>query len=305
MYLDFFNIQNKPFDLTPNTELFCTLPTHKAALEVLLYSITNEEGFIKITGEVGTGKTLLCRLLLKNLPENFVSVYIPNPNLNSKSLHLQIASELGINQKNVSQQDLVELIFKKLIELKKEDKKAVIIIDEAQTICDNTMEAIRLLTNLETEDEKLLQVVMFGQPELNTKLNAYNMRQLKQRIVFSYHLSMLNKKEVKIYINHRLAKSGYTYGNLFTRSAYNLVFKSTKGVPRLINIICHKAMLAAFSQGRKNITLKDIKRAVKDTESIKYRTISPINLILTTMSIMTIVLMTNFNYLQQIINIRI
>jgi MSHA biogenesis protein MshM len=280
MYLEHFNIASLPFTLTPNTQLYCSLPTHKEALDVLLFSLKHDEGFIKITGEVGTGKTLLCRLLLKNLPHNFVSLYMPNPKLSTHSLHLYIANELDLSVPPNKQYDIIELIFRRLIELTKEGKKIVLIIDEAQTMPDATIEAIRLLTNLETEKQKLLQVVFFGQPELDNKLNSHNLRQLKQRITFSYKLSPLNRRQVQIYINHRLATSGYTYGNLFSKYSYPLIYRATHGLPRLINIICHKALLSAYGQGRYTVRLKDIKNAIFDTESAYYRPVKLLNVIL-------------------------
>lgn len=272
MYLDHFKLNTHPFSLTPNTSFYCELPSHQEALNTLILSLGSGEGFIKIVGEVGTGKTLLCRLLLNSLDDKFVTAYIPNPDLTAESLRLAVAKELGIeNPEVIPNHSLTENINKRLLEIHQSGKRAVLLVDEAQTMADSSLEAVRLLTNLETEEEKLLQVVLFGQPELDTKLDNPSLRQLKQRITFSYYLKPLGEKEMEAYLCHRLAKAGYTYGVLFTRRAKRLLFRASGGLPRLLNILCHKAMLVAYGKGEANVGRQAILKAIADTEYVSHK----------------------------------
>ncbi len=269
MYLDYFGLKEQPFSLTPNTQFYCGLSSHQSALNVLLVSLKNGEGFIKITGEVGMGKTLLCRKLLDNLDEHFISAYIPNPDLSATGLHKALARELGVDlEQHLDQHNIQTRINEKLIALSSQGKQVVLLIDEAQAIPTATLEALRLLTNLETESKKLLQIILFGQPELNQRLEKKNMRQLRQRITFSYHLSPLKKHEVIAYLNHRLATAGYTYGTLFTPRAQQLLFSASRGIPRVINILCHKAMMAAYGRNKRQIDGRSMRSAVKDSPDI-------------------------------------
>lgn len=268
MYLEHFKLNELPFSLTPNTNFYCDLPTHQEALNVLMLGLKRGEGFIKITGEVGTGKTMLCRLLLNTLDEHFVTAYIPNPDQNSHSLRLSLAHELRLNiEKDVPQHLLLDMITKRLLELHQEGKQTVLIIDESQALPDESLEAVRLLTNLETEEKKLLQVVLFGQPELDVKLKKSSLRQLKQRITFSYCLKPLDKKELDLYLCHRLAKAGYTFGMIFSAGAKKHLFTASGGLPRLLNVLCHKALLVSYGRGLNCVDVKSMKRAIADTES--------------------------------------
>lgn len=269
MYLEHFKLQQAPFSLTPNTDFYCELPTHQDALAVLLLSLKEGEGFIKIVGEVGTGKTLICRMLLNQLSCEYVVAYIPNPDLDSDGLRRAVAYELGIkNNQSASSHELLEMINQRLKQFHKEGKKPVLIIDEAQALPDECLEAVRLLTNLETEAKKLLQVVLFGQPELDLKLRQSRLRQLRQRITFSYNLKPLAKKQLDAYLCHRLAKAGYTYGSLFTGSAKKKLFEASGGLPRLLNVLCHKSLLVAYGRGQRVVDKKSMKRAIKDTENV-------------------------------------
>jgi MSHA biogenesis protein MshM len=268
MYLEHFKLKKPPFSLTPNTEFYCELPAHQEALNILLFGLQQGEGFIKILGEVGTGKTLLCRLLLNALDVDYVSAYMPNPDQTAESLRMSLAAELGLYpQPDWPQHQLLDAITSRLLDLNKAGKKIVLIIDEAQALPENCLEAIRLLTNLETEERKLLQVVLFGQPELDVKLNQPSLRQLKQRITFSYYLEPLSREEMESYLCHRMAIAGYTYGSLFSNDAKKKLFYASKGLPRLLNVLCHKALLVTYGRGLKKVDLNSVKRAIADTES--------------------------------------
>ncbi|AUH71962.1 ExeA family protein [Legionella sainthelensi] len=266
MYLEHFKLHKAPFTLTPNTEFFCELTTHKEALNVLLLSLAQGEGFIKIIGEVGTGKTLLCRLLLNCLTEEYITAYIPNPHQTAEGLRLSLARELGMEPKEIwTQYQLLEAINQRLLELHRSEKKTILIIDEAQALSDESLEAVRLLTNLETEEYKLLQVVLFGQPELDAKLDQSGLRQLKQRITFSYYLQPLARHELDKYLNHRMARAGYTYGSIFTQTAQKRLYRASQGLPRLLNILCHKSLLVAYGQGKAQVDGRAVRRAITDT----------------------------------------
>ncbi len=269
MYLDHFKFNELPFSLTPNTHFYCDLPTHQEALNVLLLGLQQGEGFIKIVGEVGTGKTLLCRLLLNTLDERFFTAYIPNPDQSGSSLRVTLAHELGLKVPyDLPQHLLLESITQRLLELHQAGKQTVLIVDESQALPDDCLEAVRLLTNLETEEKKLLQVVLFGQPELDVKLNQHGLRQLKQRITFSYHLKSLDKKELDAYLYHRLAKAGYTYGMIFSPGAKKSLFRASQGLPRLLNVLCHKALLVSYGRGVTVVDSQSMRRAIADTESV-------------------------------------
>lgn len=270
MYREHFGLDEAPFTLTPDTGFFYNHGSHREALDVLLVALRSGEGFIKVTGEVGTGKTLLCRQLLNLLDERFVTAYVPNPFLNPTALRMALAEELGISfARNIGQHRLLKLITDRLIELNGAGKQVVVVLDEAQAIPDDSLEALRLLTNLETEKRKLLQVVLFGQPELDTRLAGKRLRQLKQRIVFSYHLKPLDRRVLHAYVEHRLRVAGYRGGSLLTRPALFRLQRASRGIPRLVNLACHKALMAAYGTGSRRVTLAHMRRAVRDTEGMQ------------------------------------
>jgi MSHA biogenesis protein MshM len=280
MYLEYFGMRELPFTLTPNTEFFIDLDGHHKAFEVIQLALESGEGFIKITGEVGTGKTLLCRRLLNTLSDPYVTAYIPNPFLTPDGLMLALAEELDLPVSlEKGRHHILGQINSKLVTLKQEGKKVVFLLDEAQAMPEESMEALRLLTNLETESAKLLQIVLFGQPELNDLLNRESLRQLKQRITFSYMLPVLNKEEVTSYITHRLAKAGFPGVNLFSTKAVEDLYRASAGIPRLINILSHKALLVAYGRGDTKINPEHVERAVIDTVDVRvdrqYRHLQP------------------------------
>jgi MSHA biogenesis protein MshM len=272
MYLEHFNLKELPFTLTPNVNFFCQLKGHVEALNTLLFSLRCGEGFIKIIGEVGSGKTLLCRKLLESLEKEYITAYIPNPDLTPIELRRAFARELGINPALLQDQhELLNLINEKLLNLKADNKKVVLILDEAQALPIESLEALRLLTNLETESSKLLQVVLFGQPELDQRLNQVNLRQLKQRVSFSYYLPKLSREDLDTYLFHRLTTAGFTYGPLFSKKARDVLYRASAGIPRIVNILSHKALLAAYGKGETAVSHQIAKLAVRDSRAFMNR----------------------------------
>jgi MSHA biogenesis protein MshM len=269
MYLQHFQLKEPPFTLTPDTDFFFNHGSHQEALNVLLVALKGGEGFIKVTGEVGTGKTLLCRKLLNLVDDNIVTAYIPNPFLNPNALRMALAEELGIKfARNIGQHRLLALITGRLLELGAEGKQVVLLLDEVQAMPDDSLEALRLLTNLETEKRKLLQVVLFGQPELDVRLSQRKLRQLKQRIVFSYRLCPLDRRALGEYVQYRLHVAGYRGPELFNARLIRQLYRSSRGIPRLVNLLCHKAMMSAFGMGDLRIKHCHLKLAARDTEDV-------------------------------------
>ena len=269
MYLQHFQLKEPPFTLTPDTDFFFNHGSHQEAINVLLVALKNGEGFIKVTGEVGTGKTLLCRKLLNLVDDNIVSAYIPNPFLNPTALRMALAEELGVRfARNIGQHRLLALITERLLQLGAEGKQVVLLLDEAQAMPDDSLEALRLLTNLETEKRKLLQVILFGQPELDTRLSQRKLRQLKQRIVFSYCLRPLDRRALGEYVQYRLHVAGYRGPELFSPRLIKQLYRSSRGIPRLVNLVCHKAMMSAYGMGDQRIKHCHLKLAAKDTEDV-------------------------------------
>jgi len=256
--------------LSPDTQYFFCHEGQQQALNTLLIALESGEGFVKVVGEVGTGKTLLCRELLNRLDtQRFYTAYVPNPYLSPSGLRMAIGAELGISSNKLQDHNrLVNHIYERLIELSTSGKQVVLCLDEVQAMPDKTLEALRLLTNLETEKRKLLQVVLFGQPELDKKLNEPHIRQLRQRIVYSVHLGALDIQRVAGYVRHRLSVAGYKGEFLFSRPAVNQLYRASRGVPRLINILCGKSMLVAYGKGDSVISPQHVSAAAEDTEGL-------------------------------------
>ncbi len=268
MYLEYFGLHEAPFSLTPDTSYFFADGHYRDALDTLLVALKGGEGFIKVTGEVGTGKTLLCRKLLNTLDDGFYTAYVPNPFLTAPALNLALADELGLElPRNLGQHRTLKAITRRLIELAHKGKQVVLCVDEAQAMPDETLEALRLLTNLETEKRKLLQVVLFGQPELDERLGRASIRQLRQRITFSFRLQPMDREAAAAYLNHRLAVAGSRGAIRFNAGALRRLHKASDGIPRLINILAHKALMAAYGKGTRTVTPKHVGMAVADTES--------------------------------------
>lgn len=266
MYRSHFALREMPFGITPDTSFAYSCDTHQEALNTLLLAVKNGEGFLKITGEVGTGKTLLCRRFLSALDQNHVSAYIPNPYLEPRTLLCALAEELRVAlPREADQHQLMKELTRALLNFARQGKTVVLCLDEAQAMPVDTMEALRLLTNLETEKRKLIQVVLFGQPELDQKLEHQSIRQLRQRITFQYRLVALGGDEVDQYLSHRLRVAGYRGDRLFTPPATRLIHRVSGGLPRLINIVAHKAMLLAYGEGVQQVLPVHVRRAATDT----------------------------------------
>ena len=263
-YLRHFRLREPPFGITPDTSFFFGYQSIQEALNTLLIAVSNGEGFIKITGEVGTGKTLLCRKFLSTLGPSWVTAYLPNPKLEPRTLLLALAEDLGVSGADIDHR-LEKLFMHRLLQIAREGRRVVLCMDETQAMPLRTLETVRLLTNLETEKRKLLQVVLFGQPELDRKLESESVRQLRQRITFQYTLKALDREEVADYVAHRLTIAGYSGPAIFTTRALKAMHAGSRGIPRLVNILAHKALLAVFGEGGRVVEGRHVRIAVDDT----------------------------------------
>ena len=270
-YLKHFGLRELPFGITPDTSYFFACRSIQEALNTLLVAVSNGEGFIKITGEVGTGKTLLCRKFLSTLSASWVSAYIPNPNLDPRALVLALAEELGVPGESSGPHRLEKELMQRLLDIARQGKRVVLCMDETQAMPLATLEAVRLLTNLETEKRKLMQVVLFGQPELDRNLSSESVRQLRQRITFQYVLKALGRKEVADYVAHRLTIAGYSGEALFANGALSELHAASRGVPRLVNILAHKSLLTLYGEGGRRVEPRHVRCAVEDTPSASPR----------------------------------
>lgn len=282
IYLEHFGLREAPFGITPDTAYFFACADYQEALNTLLIAVRNGEGFIKITGEVGTGKTLLCRRFLvaleRTTPDNaasaagpqFVTAYIPTPFLSPHNLLLALADELDLDLPgDVSQHQLVKELTAALVRFSRLGKRVVLCLDEAQAIPLESLETIRLLTNLETEKTKLLQIVLFGQPELDQKLKQNSIRQLTQRITFHFHLGPLRRSDLDTYLSHRLTVAGFSGPRLFSRGAVQWLYLASRGVPRLVNILANKALMLSYGEGAQQVRARHIRAAQYDTVGAK------------------------------------
>lgn len=264
----YFQLQDLPFEQTPNLKFFCDFELYRDALEAIIHSLAKGEPIVKVVGEVGTGKTLLCRKLINALDEQgVVTLYILNPLLNTETLFRLIADELGVaHDSSDTEYYLYKNITDKLLSLYHAEKRVVLLVDEAQTLSDASLEALRLLTNLESEHKKLVQLVLLGQPELDERLFQKKFRQLKQRIGFSVKLTSLQSHQVSNYIRRRLVSAGHQTGELFSSEANQLIFDVSDGIPRVINIIAYKALLAAYVQGKLLVDKEAMQAAIFDSK---------------------------------------
>ncbi|HAS6087320.1 TPA: ExeA family protein [Vibrio vulnificus] len=263
MYLQHFGFHTQPFSQTPNTELFLGLAPHFEAIQTVMAALDMGEGIVKVTGEVGTGKTMVCRMLIDQLSDKVNLVYLPNPVLSGHELKMAIAREMGL--KTYDSVSLVPLIQDRLIGMRQRGMRTVLLVDEAQALPLEAMEALRLFGNLETEQEKLLQIVLFGQPELDERIAQHELRQFRQRITFSCQLRALTIEEGVAFIDSRLAKAGDGEHQYLTTEQKKALWRGAGGIPRLINQLCHKAFLLAYMQQQKNVTNQHLFTAIHDT----------------------------------------
>ncbi len=267
MYYPHFGLKEPPFKITPNTDFFFSGGNRGAVLDALVYAITNGEGIIKVVGEVGSGKTMLCRMLQTILPEHIESIYLANPSMAPEDVLHAIAFELQLKlPKNADRLKVMQQLQMYLLERHAQGRQVVIFVEEAQGMPLATLEEIRLLSNLETKQDKLLQIVLFGQPELDVNLNEPNIRQLRERITHSFQLGPLHTKDIGEYLIFRLRAAGYHGPHLFNDAAIKHLSKAAQGLVRRVNILADKALLAAFAENLYQVTPKHVKAAIKDSE---------------------------------------
>ncbi len=266
MYLNHFGLDEPPFRITPHTDFFFGGANRGATLEALLYAITHDEGIVKVSGEVGSGKTMLCRVLMERLPEHVDTILLSNPSLAREEILYAIADELKIDVGMERQPLLLRMLQDHLIQLYSQDRRVVVLIDEAHAMPQETLEQIRLLSNLESSHSKLLQIVLFGQPELDEHLSMPHMRQLKERITHSFRLEPLLRSDVEAYLDFRMRAAGYRGPNVFASDAVRRIVKASEGLTRRVNILADKSLLAAFADNEHGITAKHVNRAIRDSE---------------------------------------
>jgi general secretion pathway protein A len=266
VYEQFYGFREAPFNLTPDPRFLFFSDRHREAFNHILFGIQERKGFIQLTGEVGAGKTTVCRAILKQLGESFRTALILNPSLTSAQLLRTILTELGLAPRRIDRVSSLERLNQFLIEEAAAGHDVVLLIDEAQDLDDELLEQVRLLSNLETEQRKLLQIVLVGQPELREKLNGQGLRQLRQRITVRYHLTPLSRAETERYIDHRLRVAGGSGRPTFTPWAIRTIHRYSRGVPRLINAVCDKALLYGFVNGTDQLTGRSVRQAIRELE---------------------------------------
>jgi general secretion pathway protein A len=266
VYLEYYGLTEPPFDITPNPRFLFYSPKHREAYNHVMFGIRERKGFVQLTGEVGAGKTTLCRALLEQLDGRYATALILNPVLSPNELMKAIAQEFGLPVNGLDRLDTIAVINQFLLQLVEQGREAVLIIDEAQDLTEELLEQVRLLSNLETDNRKLLQIVLMGQPELRERLNSPRLKQLRQRITVRYHLQPLNRHEVNHYVQHRIHVSGGNGAPAFTGPALWRVYRYSQGIPRLVNAVCDKALLAGFVAQQDRIGFNLVGRAVRELE---------------------------------------
>ncbi|AJP48724.1 hypothetical protein PG1C_10305 [Rugosibacter aromaticivorans] len=267
MYLEHFGLTELPFRITPHTDFFFDGANRGATLDALLYAITHDEGIVKVSGEVGSGKTMLCRVLMERLPDNITLIYLANPSLSREDMLYAIADELRLSLPDNARASLVlRTLQDHLITSFSEGRQVVVLIDEAHAMPVETLEEIRLLSNLEANRHKLLQLVLFGQPELNDILARPDMRQLKERITHNFGLEPLVRDDIASYLDFRMRTAGYRGPSVFTPAALKMIARTSHGLTRRINILADKALLAAYATGSHQVGSKEAQAAIRDSE---------------------------------------
>lgn len=267
MYENFYEFLEKPFNTTPDSKFFFPSTKHTEALNSLIYSINERKGFVVITGEIGAGKTTITRTLLGKLDVNTRIAMITNSHVTQKELIAQILEELEVEYKSGAKQRMLSQLNSFLIQQLSQDTNVVLIIDEAQNLTPKVLEEVRMLSNLETEKEKLIQIILVGQPELKKKLENQKLEQFKQRIAVFYHLTPLSHEETKAYIQHRLSLArGGKDMDIFSPEAVEMIYNYSKGTPRLINLVCDSALLSGYIYETKFITDKIVKEVIRERD---------------------------------------
>ncbi len=269
MYLDYYNLTEAPFNVTPDPRYLYFTKHHREAFDHLMYGIEHRRGFIELTGEVGSGKTTLCRAVLANLDESVETALILNPMLSESQLIRAIVNDFGLQVKGRDRLDHIEVLNEFLLQKNREGINVAVLIDEAQDLSPEVMEQIRLLSNLETDQHKLLQIVLCGQPELQARLNRSDLRQLRQRITVRYHIPPLTPEETMMYINHRLHVAGANGNLVFDYGATKEIYRYSKGSPRTINALSDNALLAGFVGRTMTIDAACVRRAIRQLEGTR------------------------------------
>ncbi len=266
MYLEHFGLREAPFKITPHPEFFFSGANRGATLEALIYAVTSGEGIVKVTGEVGTGKTMLCRVLMERLPESVLTSYSAIPLMSPDDLLITVANDANVATEGLTSSQIVRALQRRLIELHGDGRRVVALIDEAHAMPIETLEVIRLLSNLETSHEKLIQMVLFGQPELDERLSMPNIRQLKERITHSFTLQPMAADDVSDYVGFRLRAAGYRGPDLFGAEVLKLISDASVGLSRRVNIYADKTLLAAYAANTHNVSTAHAKHAISDTQ---------------------------------------
>jgi type II secretory pathway predicted ATPase ExeA len=269
MYYEYFGLKQPPFRITPDTRLFYPGGNRGAVLEALVYAIGNGEGIVKVVGEVGSGKTMLCRMLEQELPDNIEVVYLANPSLSPEVILHAIAHELKLPQAaGTPRIQVMNALHEHLLRRHAEGRQVVVFVEEAQGMPLETLEEVRLLSNLETGSSKLLQIVLFGQPELDEHMARREIRQLKERITYSFQLGPFNREHIAEYLNSRVRACGYRSGELFAPAAIRVIGKFSDGLVRRINILADKSLLAAYADNSHTVLARHVQRAARDSEFV-------------------------------------
>lgn len=266
MYEDFYGLEAQPFSITPDPRYLYLSRRHREAMEHVLFGVTQRKGFVQLTGEVGAGKSTICRAVLGNLGESYATALVFNPVGSGLQLLRSILREFGLSDRGNDRLRLVQRLNEFLLARLAAAQDVVLLLDEAQDLSDELLEEVRLLSNLETDDRKLLQIVLVGQPELRERLERAEMRQLRQRITVRYHLGPLDRSEVGAYINHRLSVAGANGRPTFSAAALRSIYRYSRGVPRLVNAVCDKTLLAGYVEGRDRLGWRQVRRAIRDLE---------------------------------------
>jgi general secretion pathway protein A len=266
VYLEFYGLREFPFNITPDPRFLYFTPAHREAYLHVMYGIQQRKGFIELTGEVGSGKTTLCRAVLAELGNNVETALVLNPSLTAPQLLRAILNDFGLEVRGRDRLDYIETLNDFLLEKYRENINVALIIDEAQNLSPELMEQVRMLSNLETDQHKLLQMVLCGQPELRQRLNRADLRQLRQRITVRYQLKALSQEETLQYIHHRLTVAGASVPSLFDTGAVRDIHRYAKGTPRVINNVCDNCLLAGYARGSRVIDAQCVQRAVDQLE---------------------------------------